>query len=84
MTMESAQKSTIAKAKAVKSRPSRKEQLTKLLSRKACVTIGQIQKAFGWQTHSARATISTLRKSGISVESSDAQKGAVYHNFALV
>ena len=75
---ESAQKTKVAKAKAVKARPARKEQLTKLLSRKTGATIPQIEKAFGWQPHTARAAISTLRKAGFPVERTDTDKGAVY------
>jgi len=75
---ESAQKTKVAKAKAVKARPARKEQLTKLLSRKTGATIPQMEKAFGWQPHTARAAISTLRKAGFPVERTDTDKGAVY------
>lgn len=75
---ESAQKTKVAKAKAAKARPVRQEQLTKLLSRKTGATIPQMEKAFGWQPHTARAAISTLRKAGFPVERSDTDKGAVY------
>jgi len=78
MMTESAQKTKVAKAKAVKARPARKEQLTKLLSRKTGATIPQMEKAFGWQPHTARAAISTLRKAGFPVERTDTDKGAVY------
>ncbi|WP_424831359.1 DUF3489 domain-containing protein [Ruegeria sp.] len=75
---ESAQKTKVAKAKVVKARPARKGQLTKLLSRKTGATIPQMEKAFGWQPHTARAAISTLRKAGFPVERSDTDKGTVY------
>lgn len=81
---ESGYKTNVAKAKAVKASPVRQEQLIKLLSRKTGGTIAQLQKAFGWQPHTARVTISILRKARISVERSDAQKGAVYHIVALL
>ena len=56
----------------------RRDQLTKLLGRKSGASIAQIQKAFGWQPHTARAAISTLRKSGASVERTITEKGSVY------
>ncbi|MEJ5218565.1 DUF3489 domain-containing protein [Cognatishimia sp. D5M38] len=84
MMTESAQESKVAKAKAVKSGPERQEQLINLLSRKAGATTKQMQEAFGWQPHTARAAISTLRKAGVSVERTDAKRGAVYHIVALV
>ncbi|MEM6408881.1 MAG: DUF3489 domain-containing protein, partial [Pseudomonadota bacterium] len=42
----------------------RRDQLIRLLGRKSGASIAQIQKAFGWQPHTVRAAISTLRKSG--------------------
>ncbi|WP_299985777.1 DUF3489 domain-containing protein [uncultured Ruegeria sp.] len=56
----------------------RQQQLQKLLSRKTGATIAQIQKAFGWQPHSARAAISMLRKAGHTVERSGSGKGTLY------
>lgn len=56
----------------------RRKQLAKLLSRKSGASIAQIQKAFGWQPHTVRAAISTLRKSGASVERTMTDKGSVY------
>ena len=56
----------------------RRDQLTRLLGRKSGASIAQIQKAFGWQPHTARAAISTLKKSGASVERTMTDKGAVY------
>ena len=75
---EITQKPKVAKAKAVKARPARQEQLAKLLSRKSGATIAQLQKAFGWKQHTARAAISMLRKAGFAVERADTEKGAVY------
>ena len=74
---ESGHKTNVAKAKAVKASPVRQEQLIKLLSRKTGATIAQLQKAFGWQPHTARVTISRLRKARISVERTGANKSAV-------
>ncbi|WP_299085597.1 DUF3489 domain-containing protein [uncultured Ruegeria sp.] len=56
----------------------RQQQLQKLLSRKAGATITQIQNAFGWQPHSARAAISMMRKAGHTVERSGSDKGTVH------
>lgn len=65
-------------ARAVRTKPTRQKQLTKLLTRKSGASIAQIQKAFGWQPHTARAAISTLRKGGTLIERTDTDKGAVY------
>ncbi|MEM8980845.1 MAG: DUF3489 domain-containing protein [Pseudomonadota bacterium] len=56
----------------------RRDQLAKMLGRKSGASIAQIQKAFGWQPHTARAAISTLRKSGAPVERTMTEKGSVY------
>ena len=56
----------------------RRDQLARLLGRKSGAFIAQIQKAFGWQPHTARAAISTLRKSGALVERAITEKGSVY------
>lgn len=56
----------------------RQEQLCKLLTRKSGATIAQIQKAFGWQPHTARAAISAQRKAGHDIVRNDSDKGAVY------
>ena len=36
-------------------RRTRQQQLTKLLRRKSGASVAQMQKAFGWQPHTARA-----------------------------
>lgn len=56
----------------------RSAQLHKLLTRKSGVTVSQLQKAFGWQPHTARAAISAQRKAGYEIERSDSDKGSVY------
>lgn len=78
ITTKTGKQPQVEAAKAVKAPPRRREQLTKLLNRKSGASIAQIQKAFGWQPHSARAAISTLRKTGTLIERSDTNKGAVY------
>ena len=78
MTTKKEQKTKAAANKAVRTKLTRKAQLSKLLSRKSGVSIVQIQKAFGWQLHTARAALSTLRKAGTAIERSDTDKGSVY------
>lgn len=56
----------------------RPEQLRKLLMRKTGASISEIQDAFNWQPHTARAAISGLRKSGEIIERSTGEAGAVY------
>ena len=58
--------------------PTRREQLQKLLNRKSGATVAQIQKAFGWQPHTARAASSVLRKAGHTIERNATDKGSVY------
>lgn len=67
-----------AKPKPKPTKSIRPAQLHKLLARKNGATIAQIQSAFGWQPHTARAAISGLRRSGETVQRSDAAKGSVY------
>jgi len=59
-------------------KPTRQVQLRKMLTRKSGASIAQIQKAFGWQPHTARAAISAQRKAGCEITRSDADKGPVY------
>lgn len=65
-------------SKQVKASPNRQQQLVRLLDRKSGASIAQMQEAFGWQPHTARAAISTLRKAGFAVDRADTEKGAVY------
>ena len=61
-----------------RSKLTRQDQLNKLLSRKSGATISQIQKAFGWQPHTARAAISAQRKAGYVVEKNKEKGKLVY------
>lgn len=63
---------------ASRSRETRQTQLRRMLTRKSGATIDQMQMAFGWQPHTARAALSSLRKSGEVIERSTTEKGAVY------
>ena len=78
MTTKNRNKPKIETEKAVRAKPTRREQLAKLLNRKSGASTAQKQKAFGWQPHAARAAISTLRKAGAVIERFDTIKGAVY------
>ena len=78
MTIETKQEPKVTSIKAIKAKPPRREQLSKLLNRKSGATIAQIQKAFGWQPHTARAALSTLRKAGTAIERYETDKGSVY------
>lgn len=78
MSIESKPKAKSPAPRQAKARRTRQQELTKLLNRRSGASIAQIQKAFGWQAHSARAAISTLRKTGTVIQRSDTDKGTVY------
>ena len=40
----------------------------RLLKRKSGATLAHLQKATGWQPHSVRAALSTLRKAGFTID----------------
>ena len=40
----------------------------RLLKRKSGATLASLQKATGWQPHSVRAALSTLRKAGYTID----------------
>ena len=46
---------------------SKKARLEGLLGRPRGATIGQLQRALGWQPHTIRAAISRLRKDGTEI-----------------
>lgn len=54
-------------AKMTAGRKSKKARLEGLLGRPRGATIGQLQKALGWQPHTIRAAISRLRKDGTEI-----------------
>lgn len=71
----------MSKPKSTPSRVSKTAILRKLLSRKAGVDLAALQSATGWQTHSVRAALSGLRKTGYSIERTEPAKpggSAVY------
>lgn len=65
-----------------KAAPTRRDQLTKMLTRTSGATIAQMQDAFGRQPHSARAALSGLRKAGQAIDRSSGIHGAVYRIIA--
>ena len=71
-------KQPTANTTTAKPKPNRSDQLRKMLNRKGGATLAQMQTAFGWQPHTARAAVSGLRKRGDIVERSDGPKGSVY------
>ena len=78
MMIEIKQEPKVANIIAIKAKPKRQEQLSKLLNHKSGATILQIQSAFGWQPYMARAALSTLRKTGTAIERSETDKRSVY------
>jgi predicted ArsR family transcriptional regulator len=57
---------------------SKRQQLTKLISRKSGATIDALQKQLAWQPHTIRAEISRLRKGGLEINCSPSAKGSLY------
>lgn len=49
-----------------------------MLSRKSGASLDQIMEATGWQSHSARAVLSGLRKKGYDIDRTTTPKGSVY------
>ena len=78
MAMSSQQENKPTRPKLVGRKMTRSAQLHRLLARKSGVTISQLQKAFGWRPHTARAAISAHRKAAYEIERSDGEKGSVY------
>lgn len=49
--------------------------ITRLLSRKTGADLTSLQKATGWQAHSVRAVLSTLRKAGYTIDRTPPKTG---------
>ncbi len=49
-------------------RITKRDQLIKVLRRKAGASITGLSETFGWQAHSTRATLTGLRKAGFVIE----------------
>ena len=57
---------------------SKKTQLIKLLGRSRGAAMSDLESALGWQSHSVRAAISGLRKSGHVIERTATKTGSRY------
>lgn len=53
----------------------KKAQLIRMLNRKAGADVATISAKFGWQSHTTRAALTGLRKSGYSIVSEKAGPG---------
>ncbi|MDU8912504.1 DUF3489 domain-containing protein [Aestuariicoccus sp. MJ-SS9] len=61
-------------------RETKSAMVRKLLSRKTGADIATLEEATGWQQHSVRAALSTLRKAGYTIDRLPAKKaGAAPH-----
>lgn len=65
-------------ASARKERKTKKDRLCTLLRRKGGVSIYTLQKELGWQSHTVRAAISGVRKTGETVECLPGKVGPTY------
>ena len=57
------------------SRETKSATIRRLLSRKTGADLAALQEATGWQPHSVRAALSTLRKSGYSIDRTPSKLG---------
>ncbi len=53
----------------------RREQLMRMLRRKAGADVPAISAKMGWQAHSTRAALSGLRKAGFELEAAKPERG---------
>ena len=58
----------MTKATDTKHRTTKAAMIRKLLSRKTGAHLAALQEATGWQPHSVRAALSTLRKAGYTID----------------
>ncbi|MEX2520440.1 MAG: DUF3489 domain-containing protein [Paracoccaceae bacterium] len=56
-------------------RETRRDQLIKMLRRKAGADVPAISEKMGWQPHSTRAALTGLRKAGFTLEATKPDKG---------
>ena len=59
------------------SRPTKKDQLIKLLGTKSGADIKSLSETLGWQQHTTRAAMSGLRKAGYEVAGEKPAKGGM-------
>jgi predicted ArsR family transcriptional regulator len=65
----------MSQTKSQKVRETKAAMVKRLLARKAGADLAALQEATGWQPHSVRAALSTLRKAGYSIEKAAAKSG---------
>ena len=73
----SASKHTARSKPATGSRPTKKDQLIKLLGTKSGADIKSLSETLGWQPHTTRAAMSGLRKAGFEVAGEKPAKGGM-------
>ena len=56
-------------------RETKRDQLVKLLRRKAGADVPTISEKMGWRPHSTRAALTGLRKAGFQLEATKPEKG---------
>jgi hypothetical protein len=59
--------------------PNKTEQLIAMMKRPGGATSGEMEKAVGWQPHSVRGLLGTLRKKGVHIESRKVEKEPTYY-----
>lgn len=58
---------------------SKREKLIRLVSRKNGSRTNQLEKELGWQSHTVRAAICGLRKTGIKIETRKTKSGQIIY-----
>ena len=77
--MTATPKTKATKARSTKFQPTKSETVLKLVSRPAGASLGALEKATGWQTHSVRAALTGLRKAGHVIERGKDAKGVTVY-----
>lgn len=60
------------------SKSTKKAELARLVSRCKGAGITELEQALGWQSHTVRAAISGLRKTGMTITCAKSRAGPVY------
>lgn len=72
--IEQIETATAKPAKPAK-RETKRDQLVKMLRRKAGVDVPTISEKMGWQPHSTRAALTGIRNAGFALEATKPEKG---------
>jgi Tfp pilus assembly protein PilX len=64
----------MAKTTDISPRKSKSDLVREMLARRSGADLKALQEATGWQPHSVRAALSTLRKAGYTIDRMPAQK----------